>query len=159
VATVYLSLGSNLGDREANLRAALHELRPNRVSAIYETEPVGLAEQPWFLNLVAELETALYPEQLLAEAQRIEHDLGRVRTIPNGPRTVDIDVLLYDDAVLHTPQLEIPHPRLHERRFVLAPLAELTPDLRHPVIGQTVIDMLKSLPTQPICRLWTPQIR
>jgi 2-amino-4-hydroxy-6-hydroxymethyldihydropteridine diphosphokinase len=148
LSTVYLSLGSNLGDREANLRAALERLHPLRVSPIYETEPVDYTAQPMFLNLAAEVETALTPRQFLAYAQTIEHDLGRVRDIPKGPRTLDIDILFYDDAIVREPDLEIPHPRLHERRFVLEPLADLEPDLRHPVTGRTVREMLACLPAQ-----------
>ena len=135
---IYLSLGSNLGDREANLRKAVKRLASNEVrvlhtSRIYETEPVGYKNQAWFLNQVVEAETALFPMQLLTRIGRVERDLGRVRTLRNGPRTIDIDILFYGAAVVETTRLEIPHPRLAERRFVLAPLAELAPDLRHPV--------------------------
>jgi 2-amino-4-hydroxy-6-hydroxymethyldihydropteridine diphosphokinase len=148
LSTVYLSLGSNLGDREANLRAALERLHPQRVSPIYETEPVDYTEQPLFLNLVAELETSLTPRELLERTQAIERELGRVRGIPKGPRTLDIDILFYGDAVVREPDLEIPHPRLHERRFVLEPLADLAPGLRHPVTELTVREMLARLPAQ-----------
>jgi 2-amino-4-hydroxy-6-hydroxymethyldihydropteridine diphosphokinase len=151
---VYLSLGSNLGDRESNLRAALAELAPLRVSPIYETEPADLPGQPWFLNLVAEAETSLFPRQLLSRTQRIERDLGRVRTVPKGPRTVDIDILLFDDTVVRTPELEIPHPRMTDRRFVLQPLADLAPDLRHPVTRRTVREMLAATPDTLVVRPW-----
>ncbi len=151
--TVYLSLGSNLGDREANLRAALRLLNPRRVSPIYETEPVDHTAQPFFLNLVAEVETSLMPMQLLSHTQRIERDLGRKRTIPKGPRTIDIDILLYGTTIIASKRLEIPHPRLHERRFVLKPLADLAPDLRHPVTHLTVREMLQALPQRPTVRL------
>jgi len=152
---VYLSLGSNIGDRERNLRAAIErmaaaDLRVLRVSPIYETEPLGVAEQRWFLNLVAEAETDLFPLQLLARTQRIERALGRVRTIPNGPRTIDIDILLYANAVVRGATLEIPHPRMTERRFVLVPLAGLAPNLRHPVTHQTVRELLEAAPAQAI---------
>jgi 2-amino-4-hydroxy-6-hydroxymethyldihydropteridine diphosphokinase len=152
--TVYLSLGSNLGDREGNLRAALDRLKPERVSRIYETEPMDLRAQPNFLNLAAELKTPLMPMQLLAHTQRIERELGRVRTVPKGPRTIDIDILFYGSSVIRSAKLDVPHPRLHERRFVLAPLAELAPDLRHPVTHQTVSEMLNALPGSQGVRLW-----
>ena len=117
-----------------------------RESPIYETEPVGYTAQRWFLNMVVEAETALFPMQLLTRAGKIERTLGRVRTIPNGPRTIDIDILLYGTAVVRTPRLDIPHPRMHERRFVLVPLADLAPDLRHPVSRKTVRQMLNEAP-------------
>jgi 2-amino-4-hydroxy-6-hydroxymethyldihydropteridine diphosphokinase len=151
---VYLSLGSNVGDREANLRAAIQRLDPLRVSPIYETEPVDYKDQAWFLNVVVEAETALFPRQLLARTQRIECELGRVRTVPKGPRTIDIDILLYGDVVMRTTELEIPHPRMTERRFVLQPLADLTPDLRHPVTHMTVRAMLARLPVTVGVRPW-----
>jgi len=145
LSIVYLSLGSNLGDREGNLRAALDRLHPVRISPIYETEPVDYTDQPLFLNLVAEMDTSLSPRDLLRFTQMIEEDLGRVRGIPKGPRTLDIDILFYNGLVVQEPGLEIPHPRLAERRFVLEPLANLAPDLRHPVTGQTVQQMLQHL--------------
>jgi len=151
VKTVYLGLGSNIGDREANLREALERLpaagiRVLRVSPIYETEPVDYTEQRWFLNLVAEAETQLFPRQLLAATGRIERELGRVRGIPKGPRTIDIDILLYGSATIATRELQIPHPRMAERRFVLAPLADLAPGLRHPVSRRTVRELLDAAP-------------
>lgn len=149
--TIYLSLGSNLGDRAANLRAAIDrlgapDLRLLRTSPIYETEPMENTNQGWFLNLVVEAETKLFPLQLLARTQKIERALGRVRGVPKGPRTIDIDILLYAAAVVHTGKLEIPHPRLAERRFVLAPLHDLAPELRHPVTRATVAEMLRAAP-------------
>ena len=151
VKTVYLSLGSNIGDRAANLRAALDRLsaaglQVRRVSPVYETEPVDLANQRWFLNLVAEAETDLFPLQLLVRTQRIERDLGRVPSVPKGPRTIDIDILLYANTVIRSATLEVPHPRLAERRFVLVPLADLAPGLRHPVTRRTVREMLDAAP-------------
>jgi 2-amino-4-hydroxy-6-hydroxymethyldihydropteridine diphosphokinase len=152
---VYLSLGSNIGDREANLRAAVERLSAAgvqvlRVSPIYETEPVDYTEQRWFLNLVVEAETALFPRQLLAATSRIERDLGRIRAVPKGPRTIDIDILLYAQSAVHSPDLEIPHPRMAERRFVLAPLADLAPALRHPVSRKTVRELLDAAPPQTV---------
>jgi 2-amino-4-hydroxy-6-hydroxymethyldihydropteridine diphosphokinase len=152
--TVYFSLGSNLGDREANLSAALERLQIKRVSPIYETEPVDYTTQPFFLNVVAEAETELMPMQLLARTQRIERELGRVRGIPKGPRAIDIDILLYGNSVIRTARLEVPHPRFHERRFVLVPFADLAPDLRHPVTHRTIREMLASLPENVVVRRW-----
>jgi 2-amino-4-hydroxy-6-hydroxymethyldihydropteridine diphosphokinase len=148
---VYLSLGSNVGDREGNLRKAVellacHDVRVLRGSRIYETEPVDYKDQAWFLNQVVEAETALFPMQLLTRIGRVEHKLGRVRMLRNGPRTIDIDILFYGAATVKTARLEIPHPRIAERRFVLAPLAELAPDLRHPVTHRSVRQMLESAP-------------
>ena len=146
---IYLSLGSNIGDRERNLRQAVERLASNdvrvlRASRIYETEPVNYKDQAWFLNQVVEAETTLFPMQLLTRIGRIERELGRIRTVPKGPRTIDIDILFYAAAIVETARLEIPHPRLTERRFVLAPLAELVPDLRHPVTHRSVRQMLES---------------
>ena len=155
--TVYLALGSNLGDRRANLSAARDHLASvdltiTRASAIYETEPRDLVQQPWFLNQVIEAETSLFPRQLLARAQKIERDMGRKRTQPKGPRVIDIDILLFGEAVIHTPDLEIPHPRMLERRFVLDPLAELAPDLRHPVTGRSMREALGAVMNQIVRR-------
>jgi 2-amino-4-hydroxy-6-hydroxymethyldihydropteridine diphosphokinase len=150
---VYLGLGSNMGDSEALLKTALAELEAPglkllRVSSLYETEPIGLREQRWFLNLVAEFETELFPEQLLHRMQRIEMGMGRRRTVENGPRTIDIDILLFGNSVVITEELEIPHPRYRERRFTLAPLAELNPGLRDPITGQTMSELLAALTGQ-----------
>jgi len=158
VKTTYLALGSNIGDRETNLCAAIQSISAAgipvlRESPIYETEPVGLTDQRWFLNMVVEAETALFPMQLLTRTGKIERALGRVRTVANGPRTIDIDILLYGNAVIRTPRLEIPHPRMHERRFVLAPLADLAPALRHPLLRQTVRQLLDAAPPQNIRKL------
>ena len=156
--TVYLALGSNIGDREAYLRSAIErmpaaDIRVLRESPIYETAPVGLTDQRWFLNMVVEAETALFPLQLLTCTSRIERELKRERSVPNGPRTIDIDILLYGSAVVHTARLEIPHPRMQERRFVLAPLADLAPDLRHPVTRHSVRQMLAAAPAETV-RQW-----
>ena len=153
---IYLSLGSNLGDREANLRAAVAKLEPLRVSPIYETSPVDSLDQPFFLNQAVEAETDLTPLQYLSKTQEIERELGRVRTTPKGPRTIDIDILIFDTRLIQTARLEVPHPRLHERRFVLVPLADLAPDLRHPVTRRTVREMLSVLPQGDLVQRWKP---
>jgi 2-amino-4-hydroxy-6-hydroxymethyldihydropteridine diphosphokinase len=152
---VYLGLGSNVGDSEALLQSALDQLNARdlkllRVSSLYETEPIGLREQRWFLNLVAEFQTELFPKQLLHRIEKVEKELGRKRTVRNGPRTIDIDILLYGNAVVKTEALEIPHPRYRERRFTLAPLAELNPELRDPVTRRSMAAMLAALKDQTI---------
>ena len=156
--TAYLGLGSNIGDREQNLKAALAKLaapdvRVARLSSVYETEPVGFTAQRWFLNIVVEIETELFPMQLLSRIAKIEQALGRVRSVKNGPRTLDIDILLYGRAVVRSGRLEIPHPRMAERRFVLAPLAELAPELRHPVTHQSIRAMLDAAPAVSVRKL------
>jgi 2-amino-4-hydroxy-6-hydroxymethyldihydropteridine diphosphokinase len=159
VKIVYLSLGSNIGDREQMLQSALDQLHApdlaiKRVSSVYETEPVDLIEQRSFLNLVAEAETELFPMMLLSRIQKIELQLGRRRMGPaKGPRTIDIDILLYGASRVHSARLEIPHPRMHQRRFVLAPMIELAPDLRHPELRRTMRDLLASLEGQKIRKL------
>jgi 2-amino-4-hydroxy-6-hydroxymethyldihydropteridine diphosphokinase len=155
---VYLGFGSNVGDRKSLLQSALDalsqpDLALRRVSSVYETEPIGLREQRWFLNLVAEFETDLFPRQLLRRMQRVEKQLGRKRVVQNGPRSIDIDILLYGSFVMKTEELEIPHPRYRERKFTLAPLAELQPDLRDPVTGQSMSDLLAALRGQTVRRL------
>jgi 2-amino-4-hydroxy-6-hydroxymethyldihydropteridine diphosphokinase len=145
--TIYLSLGSNLGGREQNIARAIammaeRGIRIVRQSSLFETEPVGLRAQGWFLNCAAEAETGLMPRQLLHTIQRIEHELGRRRTVANGPRTIDIDILLLGSSVIHSPELDVPHPRMTERRFVLVPLNEIAPSLRHPVLKNTIAELL-----------------
>jgi 2-amino-4-hydroxy-6-hydroxymethyldihydropteridine diphosphokinase len=135
----FLSLGSNIGDREANLEAAIIALERERIrvtsrSSIYETEPQDVSKQPWFLNMVVECESQCFPRQMLRIVQRIERDLGRTRkdAIPRGPRIIDIDILLLGKVVMETEQLTIPHPRMFNRRFVLEPLLEIAPEVLHP---------------------------
>ena len=143
--TVYLALGSNLGDRLANLKQAIAALTPQMdvkaKSQVYETPPWGYEDQPKFLNQVIKATTYLEPEPLLKHLKRLEVALGRKASVPNGPRTIDIDILFYDDLVVNKPSLVIPHPRLHERAFVLLPLMDLAPDLVHPVHQQSVHEM------------------
>jgi 2-amino-4-hydroxy-6-hydroxymethyldihydropteridine diphosphokinase len=146
---VFLSLGSNLGDRSGNIQKALNELAAagiavRRVSSFYRTEPVEYRQQPWFVNCVAEVATELLPMQLLSAVQRVEHSLGRRRGISKGPRKIDIDILLYENAVVRSAALNIPHESMAERRFVLVPLRELEAGIRHPVTELTVLEMLNS---------------
>jgi len=145
--TVYLGLGSNVGDREAMLQAAVNELHSRevpvrRLSSVYETEPMDLKAQRSFLNLVAEVQTDLFPQQLLTRVAKIEQHLGRRRVVAKGPRTIDIDILLYGNFLIRTPNLVIPHERLSERRFVLVPLLELSPELRDPVSRRPLREFL-----------------
>jgi 2-amino-4-hydroxy-6-hydroxymethyldihydropteridine diphosphokinase len=147
---VFIGLGSNLGDKEGNIKQALLLLteggaEPILLSSLYLTEPVGFSDQPWFLNLVAEVETKLSPRELLSLAGKVEKELGRVRSIKDGPRTIDIDILLYRDQLVEEKNLIIPHPRLHLRRFVLSPLVEIAPDFVHPVLKKTVSGILNDL--------------
>jgi 2-amino-4-hydroxy-6-hydroxymethyldihydropteridine diphosphokinase len=146
----YLSLGSNMGDRGANLREAIVRLKAaGRVvgeSSVYETEPVEVTNQPWFLNCVVACETEETPEELMSSVLRIEREMGRQRTQKKGPRTIDIDILLYGDAVVDSTKVRIPHPAMHERRFVLQPLAEIAAEARHPVLKRSVRELLAELP-------------
>ena len=154
---VVLGLGSNLGDREAAVAEALARLDARgyhamQKSSLYLTEPVGGPPQDWFVNAVADGETALTPEALLAACLAVEQELGRVRREPNGPRTIDVDILLFGELVRSSPDPVIPHPRLHERRFVLEPLAEILPERVHPVLGRTVRELLASCPDSSAVR-------
>lgn len=146
---IYLGLGSNLGDRLENLRRAIAEMPPKvmplELSPVYETEPWDYLEQPAFLNQVIEVETSLSPLELLVYLKRIEKKLGRRATFRNGPREIDLDILLYGDTILEKDGLVIPHPRMHERAFVLRPLADLAPGSYHPILGRTIQSLLDSV--------------
>ncbi|HHX64584.1 MAG TPA: 2-amino-4-hydroxy-6-hydroxymethyldihydropteridine diphosphokinase [Chloroflexi bacterium] len=154
MATVYIGLGANLGDREANIREALRRMADARmrilaVSPLYETEPWGITDQPRFLNGACAIETDLSPEELLDTLKKIEADMGRVRTVRNGPRPIDLDILLYDDRRIETPRLKVPHPGIVERNTVLVPLVDIAPDLKHPLTGRTMTDHLADLGPTP----------
>ena len=145
----YLSCGSNLGDRKANLRCGIENLRTaglivRRVSSVYETEPVGFADQPWFLNIALAAETSLTPHELLACCLESEVRLGRVRPFPGAPRVLDVDILLIGRLIIDTPSLQVPHPRMTQRRFVLQPLAQIAPEALHPVLGMNIAALLET---------------
>lgn len=150
MSEVYLGLGSNVGDKRGYLRRAVglleSECLVRAISSFFSTEPVGYREQEWFLNCAARVETERSPQELLEVIQRIEAQLGRERTIPNGPRTIDIDILLFDGLVIDSGDLTIPHPRMHERGFVLEPLAEIAANVVHPVLGVTIGELLGKMP-------------
>jgi 2-amino-4-hydroxy-6-hydroxymethyldihydropteridine diphosphokinase len=153
---VYLSLGSNVGNRAENLNSAIDRLRTLgevvAVSSFYETEPVEFTAQPWFLNCVVKLDTEKTPEQLLAGILDIEQQLGRRRGRDKGPRIIDLDILLFGSSIVKAQGLTIPHPAMHERRFVLEPLAEIAPDMRHPVLKKTARELLDALPPGQVVR-------
>jgi len=154
MAQAYIALGSNIGDPVANLTRALAQLAQlgmvSAVSSYYDTAPVGYDDQPRFVNAACLLETALSPQDLLIALKRIEGRLGRTAAVRNGPRVIDLDILLYDDLVLRTAPLEIPHPRLHERAFVLRPLEEIAPYMRHPLLNQTVRQLSQATGQQDV---------
>jgi 2-amino-4-hydroxy-6-hydroxymethyldihydropteridine diphosphokinase len=151
---VYLALGSNLGDRLANLREAIAAMPPDVVvlqqSRVYETPPWGYADQPAFLNMALKSETALSPLDLLKYLKRLESALGRTPTFHYGPRKIDLDILFYDDLVMETPELVVPHPRLHERAFVLVPLADVAAEFVHPILKQTINEQLQQVDSDEI---------
>ncbi len=154
---VYISLGSNLGDREKNLRTAIAALaeanvQVTRISSWYETEPVDLREQPWFLNCVVQAETEVPALDLLRALRGIESRMGSKKLVPKGPRLIDLDILLYGDQTIDTPELHVPHPRMLQRKFVLVPLAEIAPNLKHPSWEETVQEMLANLSDPNVVR-------
>ena len=158
---LYIALGSNVGDRAATLARAVAEmnragLRVLRQSSLYETEPVGGPPQGWFLNAVVEVETDWPPERVLHALQEIERAMGRQRSVACGPRTLDLDILFDGENVIRAGELELPHPRLAQRRFVLVPLAELAPRLIHPVLRKTVAELLAEIADGAQVRLWKP---
>lgn len=160
--TIYLSLGSNVGDRASLLARAVEALaaagvRVVRQSSLYATEPVDFPAQNWFLNCVVEAETELMPRQLLHLLQEIERGLGRKKMVRRGPRAMDIDILLYGSGVVRARDLEVPHPRMTERRFVLVPLAEIAPTLRHPIQHRTMAELLAATPDHSRVRRWSDE--
>ena len=156
----YIAAGSNLGDRKSNLEFALTALEElnavSKVSSYFETEPVGFADQPWFLNIVIDLETRLTPHELLAVCRKVEIACGRARTFPNAPRSLDLDILLYGNRIINEKTLIIPHPRLHHRRFVLEPLAEIAPEAMHPLLKRPIWELLEACEDSSEVRIYQP---
>lgn len=150
MAIVYLSIGSNLGRREENCLEAVELLKETgmivrRISSLYETEPWGMKDQPYFINMVVEVETDLEPEELLKVLKGLERRMGRTETVKWGPRVIDLDILLYNDIIYDSPDLKIPHPLMQERDFVLRPLAEIAPEKLHPLLKKTISELLQDL--------------
>ena len=148
LATAFICLGSNVGDRFVNLFDAAglvinHGVRRN-VSSVYKTKPVGYLDQPDFLNFVMEIQTDLRPEELLREMKAIEKLMGREETFRYGPRIIDLDIVMFGSEIINTPELTVPHPRMHERRFVLVPMVEIAPELKHPVLYKTMKELLNN---------------
>ncbi len=160
MAIAYIGLGANLGDRVSSCRKALEllsspEISVLAVSSFYRTPPVGCINQPEFVNAAAKLQTALSPQELVTVMQTVEGNLGKKVAFRWGPRVIDLDLLLYDNLALRVDDLEIPHPRLHERAFVLTPLAELDPEVRHPRLGLTAGELLSRLPTSTFPKVFS----
>jgi 2-amino-4-hydroxy-6-hydroxymethyldihydropteridine diphosphokinase len=159
MTTVYLALGSNIGNREENLRRAVELLRGigitvQNISSTYETEPVDFLDQDWFLNSVVQAETELAPLDLLKAVRAIESSMGSMKKFPKGPRLIDLDILLYDDQTIATPDLQVPHPRMLDRKFVMVPLAEIAPGLRHPSWNATAAEILEnSTDRSAVCKV------
>jgi 2-amino-4-hydroxy-6-hydroxymethyldihydropteridine diphosphokinase len=148
--TVYLSLGSNVGDRQANLQQAIEQMgkigKVTKQSAFYETEPMEVADQPWFLNCAVELDTELMPKQFISAVLDIERAMGRKRSKKKGPRTIDMDVLLFGKSIIEMKGLTVPHPAMHLRRFVLEPMVEIAPEVRHPIFKRSMRELRDALP-------------
>jgi 2-amino-4-hydroxy-6-hydroxymethyldihydropteridine diphosphokinase len=159
MTTVYLSMGSNMGNRAENIARAIaalrqHGVRVTRESSLYETEPLEMRDQPWFLNCAIAAETELPPEQLMEVLLGIERGMGRERSVPKGPRLIDMDILLYGSDIVKQPRLEIPHPRMAKRKFVLVPLAEIAGEANHPVSMMTIAEMLEATADRSQVRKW-----
>jgi len=151
---IFLGLGSNIGDRASHLNEAIKLLGLPivAISSFYETEPVDYLNQPWFLNQVLQCETSFHPLKLLAKCQEVENELGRTREIPKGPRTIDIDLLFYNDEILNTPELTIPHPAIPQRRFVLIPMNEIAAEFVHPQLNLTIRELLERCPDKSMVK-------